>query len=222
MKRQKEKIGIIILFLLLSGRTYSQIFQLGFGVHHYNQNGNIIGNYDPSATQGIIQLLYPVKEENTLLGGAFYYYQPVIKNEESLSAGIQAGFDFFAYYEKGKTVTTPSGQILGTYATSGSGGMYLGYQVPVVLMARAGTSATKDNLEGFGGAIGFGLLPFGFIIPNEKGFMMPFSLCAEINFYRFGLRFDLPLKKYKSIYKSYTGDIPRLSNSFFSIKITAR
>jgi len=211
---------LLCVFAVTTFCGYSQTFQIGGAAHFYKQTGNIISAYDPGSSQGTIQYNTAVKEKSGVPGISFFYYQPVIKVNDIFSTGIQSGIEFFAIYGAPKDVRTFGGVYVGHW---GSGaGLRLGYLIPTSIMARIGNLAIKDNDKKIGGAIGFGVVPFGFNIPLEKGFMMPFNICAEFDFKNYGLRFDLPLKKYTSTYKSYTGDIPRLTTSFYSIKIIAK
>jgi len=213
-------ISLLFVFMTTTMCCFSQIFQLGGAGHMYKQTGSIISAYDPGSAQGTIRYATAIDEKSGVPGISFFYYQPVIKVNDVFSAGIQSGFEFFAIYEKPKDVRTFGGQYVGHWGTGTA--LRLGYLIPTSIMARIGNLAVKDNEKSFGGAVGFGVVPFGFNIPLEKGFMMPFNFCAEIDFKNWGLRLDLPLKKYTSTYKSYTGDIPRLTTSFYSIKIIAK
>lgn len=216
----RRHIIILTVLLLTSFGSIAQVFQIGAAAHFYRQSGIILSSYDPGTSQGSIQYSTEISDKSGVPGVSFFYYHPVIKAGEIFSAGLQTGFEFFAIYKAPSDVRTFGGAYVGHWGTGT--GLRLGYLIPTSVMVRIGNLAIKNNEKSFGGAIGLGVVPFGFNIPLEKGFMMPLNFCAEMNFKNWGLRFDLPLKKYESFYKSYTGDIPRLTNSFYSIKVIVK
>jgi hypothetical protein len=211
-----RSIIIILVLFITSNSCFTQTTQIGFGGYFYKQVGHIIISHDPGSASGTVQYLYDIDESSGVPGIFCSYYHPFYKPNKSLSAGLQGGFAFYAYYEAPSDVMTFTGQKVGTW---GGTDFITGYQVPIMAMARIGSLSTSENEKKIGGAIGFGIIPMGFTLPYDRGMMIPFSFCAELNFKNAGLRFDMPLRKYQSYFKSYTGDIPKIKNSFFSITI---
>lgn len=216
----KKHFFILTVILLTTVASSAQVMQIGAAMFIYKQTGMILSSYYAGSSCGYIQYSTDINEKSGAPGLTFFYYHPIIKSGEIFSAGLQTGFEFFALYEAPKDVRTFGGAYVGHWGTGT--GLRIGYLIPTSVMARIGNLAIRDNEKKFGAAVGFGLVTFGFNIPLEKGFMMPFNFCAELNFKSLALRFDLPLKKYESVYKSYTGDIPRLTNSFYSIKLIGK
>ena len=211
----KKYTFILLAFFTVNGSA--QVMHMSFGGHYYKQKGALIEAFDPGTAAGDVYYSTAVDEKSAVPGIGFYYYKYFLQPSDNISYGVQTGFDFFAFFEAPKDVQNQYGQKVGE---EGGSSLVVGYSIPVYAMGRFGAQSTEDIGEGIGAAIGAGINLFGFTIPNEKGFMVPLSLAAELTYRKFGLRFDLPLKKFESHYPSYTGDIPRLSNSFFSVELT--
>jgi hypothetical protein len=207
-------------FILLSFFTLNctaQVMHMSFGGHYYKQKGALLEAFDPGTAAGDVYYSTAVDEKSAVPGIGFYYYKYFLEPSDNISFGVQTGFDFFAFFEAPKDVQNQYGQKIGE---EGGSSLVAGYSIPVYAMGRFGSQATEEVGDGLGIALGAGINLFGFTIPSEKGFMVPFSIATEITYRKFGLRLDLPLKKFESHYPSYTGDIPRLSNSFFSVELT--
>ena len=209
-----KKFIYFFITMCLSLSTYAQTWQFSIGLHFDNQNGTIISEYTPGTAQGIRYVPTEINELKVFPGFGFSYYHPFHSKSENFSLGLQSGFEFFGY--KAAEEYNGSSQTL-TSQTSSS--LEIGYNIPFMAMFRFGSLSTKDNSEGFGLGIGAGLSLTGFSIQNENGIMLPFTLSAEVIYNNWGLRFDFPLSKYQSVYHSYTGDIPRISNSFFTFHV---
>ena len=210
----------VALFCFFALNTNAQLWQAGFGALCYNQTGSTISSYysGNGSGAGIVRASTSVKEfSNAPQLGVNYYHALFSPKRSEYSAGIQTGFIFFAYYRSADAVQNQYGQVVGS---KGGDPLVIGYQIPLYAMGRFGSLSGEDADKGIGAAIGAGPMLLGFNIPNEKGIMLPFTLGAEICYNRIGIRFDLPLKKYKSVYQSYTGDIPRITTAFYSAQIT--
>jgi hypothetical protein len=96
----------------------------------------------------------------------------------------------------------------------------MGYLVPLLAMARFGELSGKHSKKEFGAGLGAGFMLTGFSLPLVTGFMAPFTICAEASFRRFGIRSGLPLGTYTSVYQTYSGEIPRISTRFYTVKLT--
>ncbi len=204
-----------IIYLMSLCTCNAQTFQLGFSGLVHKQTGMILTSFDPGSAQGIIQSAKQINEHSGTPGISLLYYQPIVHAGEIFSAGIQTGFVFYGYYEAPKEIVNISN---GAYVgQEGGSPLILAFQIPTSIMARVGNLAVKESEIPIGGAVGIGFVPFGFTTPLDKGFMMPLNLCAEINVLNFGFRLDFPQKKFQSVYKTYTGDIPRITTSFYSM-----
>jgi hypothetical protein len=212
-----KQLLLFALTGLMALPVSGQLAQVSFGGHFYRQTGNTIISFDPGTSQGTVYYLNPIEEKRGIPGFGFYYYHPLFKPSNNFSVGGQTAFAFWAFFQSPDAVQNQYGQTIGS---TGGSPLEIGYNMPLMAMTRFGAHATEDSNEGFGGGLGAGFMLFGFSVPNDKGFMIPFALSAEVNYNNFGLRFDLPLKKYESFYKSYTGDIPRVTSSFYSVQLT--
>jgi len=211
----------IIFFFgcLVSLSSSAQLMHLTFGGYYYKQAGTIIQAYNPGSASGDIYYAVDVDEKSAVPGAGFFYYKYFVKPGEKFSAGVQTGLGFYAFYEAPKEVQNFSGQKIGE---EGGTSLVMGYFLPVYAMARFGSQATEDVGDGLGASLGAGINLYGFNITYDKGFMVPFAITAELMYSRFGIRFDMPLKKFESHFPSYTGDIPRLKTSFFSVQLSVQ
>jgi hypothetical protein len=209
-----KRIIYFLLTICISLSTYAQTWQFSVGFHFDDQYGTIIDEYNPGTAQGIRYFSTDVKELKVFPGLGFSYYHPFYSTSENFSLGLQSGFEFFGY--KADEQFNGGSQ---TLTSQSSSPLEIGFNIPLLAMLRLGSLSTRDNSEGFGFAIGAGGAFSGFSFQNENGMMLPFTLCTEIIINNWGLRFDLPLTKYKSYYQSYTGDIPKLTNSFFTFHV---
>ncbi|MBW6483245.1 MAG: hypothetical protein K0B10_09295 [Vicingaceae bacterium] len=208
--------AIITIIIANSTYVFSQTADIGFGAIRYSQKGMLISTYDPGSETGNVNEQSKINEAEAIPSLIFSYYYPFYKPTDYLSVGGLSGLSFYTFYNKKDDPTNLSGQTIGTGSSSG---FYVGYQIPLYASVRLFNSSNKDNLEGFGGGLGIGYVAHGFTIDNEKGFMFSPSFLAEIRFNKVGLKFETLFNKFTSVYKSDTGDIPRLETSFFQIHL---
>ena len=214
----KKIILLILIIFTVNSIGFAQTFQFGLSASTYKEQGSIINSYDPGASQGVIYNLENIDNSSILPGVVVYYYQPIIKSNYVFSVGIQGGVEAYAIYKKQQTVTNYTGQYIGTWGSETS--LQAGYKVPISILARFGNLSVKKNYNSFGFAAGFGISPHGFSLPLDRAFYLSPNLCCEISYEKISLRFNLPLNNYNSYYTSTTGDIPRLTSSFWSINLT--
>jgi hypothetical protein len=209
----------ILIILLFPAFTKAQLWQMTFGAQIYKQTGSTIGSFDPGSLQGNIYSAHTVKEKGWVPMAGVYYYYPFYSSRDLFSLGAEAGFGFWGSYQSPDEIQNQYGAQIGT---TGGSPLKIGYQFPILAMARLGAGSTADSEKPIGFALGTGIMPTGFNVPLEKGFYAPIVLASEITYNQFGLRIEFPFKGYQSVYNSYVGEIPRIKTRFISIQLLAR
>jgi hypothetical protein len=202
----------VLFFLAL--HSYGQTNELGVGAWCFKQKGILIDSYDPG-TSGTVNIASDYDESNSVPGFSFVHYHPLYNVSEKFWLGAEAGANFFGYYHEDETKN-----FYGQTIARESSGLYLTFQVPLYAACRFLNGSSENNDEGFGAGAGIGGMMQGFEVPEERGFMITPAFMVELKYNRFGARFDYLFNKFESHYDSSTGDIPRLSTSFFDVLIT--